>query len=414
MDLLKVVRTSRTLLISEASAFYFFPEWATDNEFFNLQLESNKARLAQWDSDYNASCDTKLDGHDLGANKYALFKDYRLTGLNHNAVAVALRGDDVEALERSLKEANLTPTSLVPRSIFDRFKYGKTKPVPLIDYCCLIGGIKGFRWLLDNGATVSPETGMYLAIGCRDEIMQEFNDRKFPLDLMLLGGMRAYHFSLLKSLHETKALPIDSRSVLEFARHKLKGIFYLYWRNEDFAKIMSTERKMQKETSDAVLWEHILLLRAVEYNDMFIPKVISLIDGFNIMAPTNQKYSTALHAAAAFNSPEVLRFLLTLPSANVNASDRSDTPLIAAAQKNAAEAVEVLVESPGIDVNLISNDRTALMSACEYGSVAACRVLTGVSGIDAKMANSQVAFFLMGFLLFIENCSGFLRGLWIE
>jgi hypothetical protein len=299
--------------------------------------------------------------------------------------------------------------SRIPRSLFDRYKYGKTKPISLLDYSALVGVAKCFRYLEEAGATVSVETGMFVAMGSKDETLRYYFDRKHPIERALFGGLRAYHFSIMKAVHEAKGVPLDPPSFMEFTRHKLKGIFYLHWRNEDLGAIVSEHKNVKMESSDKVTWQHILLLRAAQYNDLFMLRVLGQMEDFDFMVRTSQEFATGLHMAAAHNSVEALRFLLALPGVGVNVSDKCGTPLIVAAKMNAAEAVEALLETAAIDVNAISNDRTALMTACEFGSVAACRALAKGKGIDAAVANDQVRFSVRGFLLGLENGARFLR-----
>jgi hypothetical protein len=191
--------------------------------------------------------------------------------------------------------------------------------------------------------------------------------------------------------------------------YKHKGLLYILSRNLAFGELMADAAELRVENTTDISYEHILLLRVAEINDRFLVHVICGIDGFAPFAETNQRFSTSLHAAAACNSVEVLRALLTFKDADVNLEARGDTPLTIAIKHNAIEVIEALRDVPMIDPNRKADGRTPLMVACGSGSAAACRALTSFEGIDAHIRDPSVPFFLLAFLFYLKNRKELLR-----
>jgi hypothetical protein len=381
--------------------FYFFPEWASDDAFFEKCLEVNTEGFAAGDAKYTSACEMRLNGRDLSASDYELFKALRSKGQNHNPIAEMLVADDSDALTAMLAD----PNAIVPLSIFDRRKQGRSKPIRLIEYCALHGSVKCFKALLSANADIGPRVPKYAAMNADQEIIDLLFARKIPLAPAIIGGIKGYHFSLLKELHENQHIPLLPKAVFAMCQYKHKGLLYLLSLKLRFGELMARAVELESENTDDIGYEHILFLRAAELNDRCVVNIVKSIEGFTPMAEINQRFPTSLHAAAACNSVEVLRALVTYRAADINREVRADTPLTTAIKHNAIEAIEFLRDVPTIDPNRKAGGCTPLMVACSAGSAAACRVLVTYAGIDAKIRDPTVSsFFLWSSFFYLENC----------
>jgi hypothetical protein len=368
--------------LSPEVGFYFFPEWATDDHFFQKHLEADSGRFAAWDQKYTQQCDPRHNGRDLSEDDYRLFRELRRKGRNHNSLAQMLAADDQDSLIPLVDENKIDVNAMLPMSLFERCKYGKTKPIRVIEYCALSGASKCFKYLLDNNAEIGPRVPKYAAMLGHSEIIQLAFTRRIPLEPAMIGGIKGHHFSLLKALRDHQHVPIRAKAVFAMAQYKYKGFAFLLSWNVDFNDVMSDAAPLQAEDRSVVGYEHILLMRAAEIDDRFLVNVICGIEGFNPFVETNQRYPTALIAAAASNSVDVLRHLVSLRGADVNRESRGETPLIAATKNNALEAIEMLGTVDVLDPNRRVEGRSALMIAREVDAMATCQALLRLKGID--------------------------------
>jgi hypothetical protein len=379
--------------LSPELGFYFFPEWSTDDAFFDQYLEKSVTRFQAWDRIYTGQCELKVDGYELCGNDYEFFKEFRRKGQNHNPIAEILRNDDPEALSAVITERGLSVDMTVPLSLFDRRKQGKEKPVRLIEYSVLIGAMKCFKWLLTSGAAILPRVVKYSAMVGNQDIFQELFGRRIPMEPALLGAAKGHHFSVVKALHEQQHMPIRPKVFHAMCTYKLKGLYYVLTRNIPFKDIMADAAALKAEDEARVGHENILLIHFAQIDDRFAVNLLVGLDGLDPFLETNQPYSTALHAAAASNSVEALERLLLCSGSDVNFESHGETPLSIAARHNAIEAVKVLAATKGIDPNRRSGGLTPLMIACSAGSIAVCRSLLEIPGIDLTAKDDSVSLF---------------------
>jgi hypothetical protein len=357
--LLLRARHSNLALLSEELLFYFLPEWSTCPWFCAMQIERQQAKLQKWDRKFTSQCREKLNGHDLGANRFSLFREYRSKGYNHHAVAQCIVRDDVAALTELVTNGTVTVDDLVPLSIFDRFVHGKRARVTLIEYCALAAKAACFRYLVNAGAKLPDSLTEMIAFGGAGEMVRACESAELPFDKAILPSLRGYHVSMMRYIEDTfPSITPDGRAVLEMCRFRYKGMHYLIWlKGINVGNLLAADPKLSESLASVY---NDLLIDIAWHNDPFLTRTISQSAGFDVMKPTNRKYSTALHAAAAGNSVEALGILLSASGADANVSDRSGTPLICAAQQNAWEAAIVLIHAQSIDVNAISQDVPSL------------------------------------------------------
>ena len=383
--LIERVRRQSKLTLDPELVFYFFPEWATDAEFFEIQLENHKPELAQWDEEYMEQCQDKLFGTALARDNYRLFREHRLRGMNHNGVARTVRLDDLAMLKMMFEGGSMTPESEVPRSLFDRHTIGKSKTVPLIAYSAYMGGIQCFRYLIQQNVKVPDDISWYACYGGNHEIIQLLEQRGHSLQYGMGGCLRAYHFSVFKFLIEHKGVPVDIDALKQMLEFKYKGLYYLLWKQQDIRLFVAND----PDASDDINYEGRLLSFVVKNNDTFFCKALMAMPGLDIMTPTKLKHHTPLHVAAAANSLEALRTLLSGNGVNVNSEEGGESPLICAVRNNAVECVQELCNQSGIEVNKMFDDKTPLMEACDSGSIEITKILVATPGIDAKIKNSK-------------------------
>ena len=383
--LISRVRRQSTLTLPPELVFYFFPEWATDPEFFEIQLENHKPELALWDDEYTEQCQDRIPGTELAKDNYRLFRENRSRGMNHNGVARTLRLDDLAMLKMMNDSGAITPASNVPRSLFDRFTVGKTRSVPLIAYSAYMGGVQCFRWLMQQNVPLPDDITWYACFGGNHEILQAIEQRGYSLLCGMGGCLCAYHFSVFKYLVEQRSVPVDVSALRQMLEFKYKGLYYLLWKQHDIRLIVANDPEAEGDGN----CEGRLLSFVLKNNDTFFANALLTLNGLNVMAPTKLKYRTALHVAVASNSLEALRVVLDAPGVDVNSDEGGETLLNCAVRKNAIECVKELCEGPGIDVNKMSNDKTPLMTACELGCVEIVKDLVAVQGIDVKLKNSK-------------------------
>jgi hypothetical protein len=379
--MLQRVRHTQTPIFPEDVIFYFLPEWSTCQSFYELQIAPNRARLLKWDKQYTAQCQDVLDGHLLASEDFTAFKEYRSAGLNHNSVAKAILNDNVQQLKAIIEAGPITLDSDLPLSLFDRFKYGKSKSVNLLEYAALTGKTVSFSYLMTAGARLPDSLGQHIAYSGAADLIRAVEDHQCPFFGADLMAIRGYHVSMLRYLEEKKQVPPTARAVLAMAHFRYKGMhFMLSMKGANIESILATDTRVAESPSSVA---GDVLVNLAAHNETFMARVIMQLPGFELGKPTNRKWSTALHSAAANNAVDLLLMFLAMPGADVNLSDRSGTPLICAAQANAWEAVHALVQRDGIDVNAIAND-----------------VRLGVRGPRlwprAKAAASRLSRFLLG------------------
>jgi hypothetical protein len=377
----RVISAARPTLTPELG-FYFFPEWATSDSFFEKYLEPELDRFSSWDHKYTNQCEIMHNGRDLSENDYALFKELRHKGQNHNPLAQLLAADDQDRLIPLVDDGKIDVNSALPRSLFERRKYGKTKLIRLVEYCALTGSAKCFKYLLYNNAEIGPRVPKYAAMLGHQEIIQIAFSRRIPLEPALIGGIKGHHLKLLRTLHEHQRVPIRAKALLAACDYKYKGLAYVLTRNLDFSEVMADAAPLQAEDRTRVAYEHILLIRAAEIDNCFIISVVCAIEGFDPFVETNQPRPTALIAAAASNSVDALRILMSHRGANVNQESHGETPLIAAAKNNAVEAIEFLATMSGIEPNKRLGGKTAFMVASAAATTATCDALRRLKGIE--------------------------------
>lgn len=97
---------------------------------------------------------------------------------------------------------------------------------------------------------------------------------------------------------------------------------------------------------------------------------------------TNNKQQTPLHYATIYGSTEIVDFLLTFPSIEVNFSDvDGNTPLHHCVQSSQLRIFEKLLLNHSIDVNAMNNDQeTPLIFAFKYKNVDLIRKLLALNG----------------------------------
>jgi hypothetical protein len=203
-------------------AFYFFPEWSTDEAFFDKYLEQASERFAVWDRAYTKQCELKLDGRDLCPNEYRVFKEHRRKGQNHNPIVQLLAVDDVAGFEAAVNEG-FDINRPLPMSLFERRKQGKLKEITAIEYCALTDQLGCFKFLFDMKAVIGPRIPKYAAMIGRQKLMQEIFAHQMQMEPALIGGIKGHHFTLLTLLHERQNMPVPPKGFLALFKYKMKG-----------------------------------------------------------------------------------------------------------------------------------------------------------------------------------------------
>lgn len=382
------MQLNKELNLSPEVVFYFFPEFSTCPELMEKYIEPHKEQLAAWDRDYTAQCEAKLDGDELAQDNYKQFKDYRIRGINHNPASRSIRLDDVEMFKHLVTGGELTVNSDAPLSLFERNAYGKTKKLKLIEYAAFYGAANCFRWLLSEGADVTPRLAKFAAYSGKGEIIRACEEKACSFAGAMAWSIKGYHFSGFKYLREEKAYPVDYATFIEMCKGKYKGLYYLVWKGDDIERILMSNPNVSVDRESI---DNMMLAFAAKANSPFLATAALRSSHLDVMKVIPMPHKTALHIAAVHNSLEVLDKLLGSARVDVNMVNGSDTPLMCAARENSYECVKALVRASGINVNFMSNDRTPLMIACEHGCVAATKALCVVSGIDVTNRTGMTA-----------------------
>jgi hypothetical protein len=347
--LLQRVRHTKAGDLPEELLFYFLPEWSTCQSFFELQIESNKARLAKWDAEHSARTIDKLDGRELASDDFMVFKRYRSAGRNHNSIGQAIAKGDVETLKKLVDGTTIKADSELPYSLFERYKPPRKDRVTLVEYAALLGQMGCFTYLVEAGGRVTDRVLDFSGFGGSAELIRAMEGRELSFKGLGATAMQGYHVSVLRYVLEVQKTPLTGAGFMRMCNFRYKGLHYLLQQHPDFDLATLLAEIFQEPIYNA------LLLKVASCNDLFLSKILIFSDGFNVMLPTNLKYSTALHAAAAHNAIDILPILLEASGVDPNANSKWGTPLICAVRQNAWEAVELLIQTKGVNVNVLSN-----------------------------------------------------------
>ena len=131
-----------------------------------------------------------------------------------------------------------------------------------------------------------------------------------------------------------------------------------------------------------------LISQAIFHNRLNILKFIT----FSFSGDMNVYHSTPLHTACQYGKLDIVKFLVSLPSVDVNSkTSTGDTPLHTACEFDKLDIVKFLVSLPSVDVNTkTSTGDTPLHNACRYaGRLDIIEFLVTLPSLDVNTKTSS-------------------------
>lgn len=228
----------------------------------------------------------ELNLPNLSKNNWELHKNLSFCGRNENPIAIAIRKDDVDGLQKLISDESFKKNSTIKPSIYERFTSMNAKKkenekkednendvegVNLIDFAAFFGALKCFKYLLLNGFEFSSNSFSFAICG---------GDKKCQSKGSLFSAIQFHRHDIFNWLIETKGEDPFEEEQLKIAK------FIVQYFNID-AMINLLQRGFNPS---------LFILPAIECGNLLLIEYLATIQhlNFNDKLPLNNTSSYCL------------------------------------------------------------------------------------------------------------------------
>ncbi|OHT01520.1 hypothetical protein TRFO_31612 [Tritrichomonas foetus] len=237
-------------------------------------------------------------------NDFEIHRQFIQKGMNPDEIMTMIRFDDVSKVQNEAMKTNFDFNAKIQSSIYEQCSFVNS-PLTYLEISAFFGSIKCFKFLLMNGAELTPNLPKYAIGGGNLEIIHICDQKECNFKDTLRIALKYHHHKIFKWLINTKSLE--------------------YWKDLDLIKDCFY---FQNYKSLAVLLKKgidlsLVLIESVKNNNLILTRFCSSINN-----NTDKTYM------------------------NINTKDeKGKTPLQIACINNNADIVTILLEDKNIDIN---------------------------------------------------------------
>lgn len=291
----------------------------------------------------------ELNLPNISKNNWELHKNLSFSGRNEHPIAIAIRKDDVDSLQKFISDPSFKPNSMIKPSIYERFslmnvfkKERKDDPengIKFIDFAAFFGALKCFKYLLLNGFEFSEMSFNYAICGGISEIIHICEEKKCQSKGSVFYAIQFHRHDILNWLIDTKGENINeepqkiARCIVK--NFNIDALVNLIQRGFDPSLFVIPAI----ESRNLLLIEYLATIQHLNFNlpiqtdkKKTIPIINASLNGFNLdiikffikycKCDINQEGKwnlTPLHTACLLNDEETINFLLQQKKINIMA-----------------------------------------------------------------------------------------------
>lgn len=280
----------------------------------------------------------------VSSNNWQLHKDLSFCGRNEQPIAVAIRKDDIDVVQKIISEQALKKNSTIKPSIYERFTMMNVKKnsnsdsdkeeegIKLIDFSAFFGAIKTFKFLLLNGFEMSPMTFSYAICGGVSEIIHICEEKKCETKGALFYAIRFHRHDLFDWLIDTKGEDITKYDPFKIAREVVK-----------FFNMTTLVNLIQRGFDPT-----FFVIPAIECRNLLLLEYLATVQHINFNLPiqmSKRKVLPIIDACAFGFNLDLVKFLIKYCKCDINqVGDFGITPIHLACLKNDEETVSFLLK----------------------------------------------------------------------
>lgn len=237
----------------------------------------------------------------INENDFETHKKFVKIGKNMNNIAMSIRNDNLDELQQSLfeKDFKFNFNEIIPNSVYERCSFVNLK-VTYIEYAAFFGSVKCFKYLLLNGAILTPNIAKFAVGGGNNEIIRICEQKKCDFKDTVQVAIKHHHWEILKWLISTEKIEFDK--VNEYIT---SCIFF-----NNYKSLMT----LLKNGIDPSL----VLIESIRLNDLMLTAFLISLGSKIDLIVNDKKGKGLLQMACLSNNSDIVKVVLNNTNIDIN------------------------------------------------------------------------------------------------
>lgn len=237
----------------------------------------------------------------INENDFENHKKIVQIGKNMNEIALAIRNDNLDELQKSLfnQDFNFNFNGKISNCIYERCSFVNNE-ISYIEYAAFFGAVKCFKYLLLNGANLSQNIAKFAVGGGNNEIIRICEQKNCDFKDTVQVAIKYHHWEIFKWLISTERIEFDK--INEYIN------CCIYFNN--YKSLMTLMRNGVDPS--------LVLIESIRLNDLMLTKFLISLDDKIDLNIKDTKGKGLLQIACLSNNSDIVKILLNNTNIDIN------------------------------------------------------------------------------------------------